>query len=149
MRVLLANDGSAAADAIVERVLRLPRDQLVVRVLGVVDVRPPWWAPLAFAAFEVGGATAIVRELVHDRLAAAGRDTAIRLNDAGIAAHWVVDEGRADRVIAEQSVSWRADMIVVGAHGEHPSAGRRLGPVARSLVAHATVDVDVVPVGSG
>jgi nucleotide-binding universal stress UspA family protein len=135
MRIVLAFDGSPAAEEAVERLLDRRDNTSVVRILGVVDVRVPWWIGIAFSPPEVTEALDACAAETRERIEGAARAVALRLSDAGIPCHVAIVEGCAERTILDAAASWNADVIAIGA-GEHRRLLRSptIGHVAREVV---------------
>jgi len=56
----------------------------------------------------------------------------------------LLDDGTPDAVILDRAEEWKADLIVVGSHGQTAGAGILLGSVSDSVVRHAHSPVLVV-----
>ncbi|HEX8025221.1 MAG TPA: universal stress protein [Candidatus Limnocylindrales bacterium] len=145
-QVVLAYDGSPAAEAAAHLVETLPvLRRAQVRVATVID-RGPWWStvpPLvpaeALVLFEDAweAAQAKARATVHA--------AATRLQESGIATDEAILDGDPGAELIHAIRRWNADLVILGAHGRHGLAGIIPGSVARTLVLHAPASVLVVP----
>jgi nucleotide-binding universal stress UspA family protein len=136
MKVIVAYDGSACADAALDDLLRagLPKDAQF-QVLSVVE---HWLPPPS--------ALEIVEHIGKDQeYQALANRAAIRLVE--IEPSWEVKTevavGSPGRVIIEKSDQWKSDLIVIGSHG-HTALGRFfLGSVSQKVLhdAHCSVRV--------
>jgi nucleotide-binding universal stress UspA family protein len=127
VKIILASDGSAGAEAALETIIGSFRPgETQVEVLVVADVRP------AEDPLQVG---------VHDdaQAASAIADQACRrLEMAGFTATTLVLSGRpADRII-EHRDGTDARLLVLGRHGADRDDGGSVGFVASSVARHAT-----------
>ena len=143
-RILLGEDGSDSAAAASETIRRWPiLHGARVRVLSIADVDPqgnPW---LLGAALREAHNTATTRLLdKHDGMA---RETAARLQAAGIQTESRVENGSPAHRLVEEAVNWDADLIVLGTHGRSGLGPLLLGSVARAVLYHAPCSVLVVP----
>ena len=138
MRVLLALDGSATADAARRAVASIlwPRGS-VVHVLGVID--------FDLAAGTLSGApssgtragdTRAIERVVGSASASLQKDD--------LASDATVVCGRPASVIVEHALELRADLVVVGSRGRGPFASLLLGSVSAEVVDHAPCPVLVV-----
>lgn len=138
MRVLLALDGSATADAARQTVASLKWSSgSVVHVVGVID--------LDLAAGTLSGApasgtragdTRAIERVVEAASASLRKDE--------LASDATVVYGRPASVIVERARELRADLVVVGSRGRGPFASLLLGSVSAEVVDHAPCPVLVV-----
>jgi nucleotide-binding universal stress UspA family protein len=152
IRILLATDGSAQADAAVDAVAERtwPRGT-EVRVIGVLQALvPELVAPVpaletqtyatepAYRVIEASEA----RERI--RLLWAGDDAAYRLRRAGLAASSIVVDGDPRHELTVEAARWHADSIFVGARGLGTLDRLLLGSVSGAVVRHSTCAVEIV-----
>jgi nucleotide-binding universal stress UspA family protein len=138
MRVLLAVDGSASAEAARQAAtsLALPSGS-IVNVLGVIESGHDSMAPsdgldpLTRAA----GVRALTR--VVERAATA-------LQRVDVSADGMVLVGRPAAVIVDVAARHRAELVVVGSRGRGPVASVLLGSVSAEVVDHSPCPVLVV-----
>ncbi len=154
MKVLIAYDGSACAEAAIEDLKRagLP-DRLEALVVSVAEVfMPPAGDEKALYAVvsvvEKGWARAA--EIVEESKALAKKGAKkVKANFP----NWnVAAEGFADSPawgIVKKAQEWQVDLIVVGAHGLSSSTGRLiLGSIAQIVATQASCSVRVVRIKS-
>jgi nucleotide-binding universal stress UspA family protein len=138
MRVLLALDGSATADAARQAVaaLKWPSGS-VVHVLGVIDLDlPPGTLSGAPASGTRAGDSRAIERVIESASASLHRDD--------LASDATVVYGRPASVIVERARELRADVVVVGSRGRGPFASLLLGSVSAEVVDHAPCPVLVV-----
>jgi nucleotide-binding universal stress UspA family protein len=139
MKILLATDGSKYSEAAVRAVVAGLRPQgAEIRVLKVVEMaiyaEPPQMAQ-GYAP-ELEGQLKKARESVAH--------VAEMLREAGFNAEPHVLQGEIRRVILDTAEDWRADMIVLGSHGEKGLLKLMMGSVAESVAHHARCSVLIV-----
>ena len=139
MRILVATDGSAASEQAVNDVGRRPWPaSSVARVISVVTSNIPGVASLVpTVPIEVVQA----RELEAQEVAARAVN---RLSEGGLAADAVTRQGDPAKLIVDEAHDWKADLIVVGSHGQSGIERLLLGSVAKSVVSLAPCSVEVV-----
>ena len=144
MKILMATDGSPFSDAAIRSLTSQFRvDGMEVLVLQVVE-------PLIFAAppqMALGYAPEMAARL-KEQLELA-RNTAARakevLQKAGFKADYKVVENEEVRAgILSVSEEWRADLIVLGSHGQKGLRKFLLGSVAEFVARHARCSVLIV-----
>jgi nucleotide-binding universal stress UspA family protein len=138
MRLLLALDGSIAADSAREavRCLRLPSGSCI-DVVGVVGPgSDPTTHDAAAGAWRPSDAGDYLERVIDDAVAAL--ETPDRIVSGTIAI------GRPASVIVELATERRASLIVVGSRGRGPFASMLLGSVSAEVVDHAPCPVLVV-----
>jgi len=138
MRVLLALDGSATADAARQAVaaLKWPSGS-VVHVLGVIDFDlPPGTLSGAPTSGTRAGDSRAIERVIESASASLHRDD--------LASDATVVYGRPASVIVERARELRADVVVVGSRGRGPFASLLLGSVSTEVVDHAPCPVLVV-----
>ena len=139
MRVLLAVDDSGFAENMLQAVVAGVRHEntevLVLHVLQPVDTVPPPEMAQGYAP-ELEGEMQPARALV-ERIAA-------ELRRAGFAAQTGVRIGDITNTILDQAAEWRADLLVVGSHGQRSIHDFLLGSVADSIARRAGCSVAIV-----
>lgn len=141
LRILLAYDGSDAAQAAAELLASLPlRDQADVTVLGVLTVATTF---CGLDAIERGSDSWLLRK---KKLRAELDETVARLRGATPDVTVVVrqDGPDASRQILEAARQFDVDLIVVGHKGKSAIKRFLLGSVANRVVHHADRSVLVV-----
>lgn len=141
MRILLAIDGSAHAQAAVDEVARRPWPTgSIIRVLTVIQ---PYTPPAT--EFVLAGAT--FEDIRQQQAATAAEITeraAQSLKKTGLSTETSVREGDPRSSIVDEADEWGADLIVVGSHGRTGLTRWLLGSVAQAIVGHASCSVEVV-----
>lgn len=142
-RILLAWDGSAAAERAANLLLSWPIfDDSIVRVVSVASGGPDWasavyWSsPTPDASITDAGEEPSLRD--HTRLA---EEMMERLSQAGLGARADIREGDPADEILSVARAWQADLIVMGTHGRTGLQRLVLGSVAQHVVAHAPCSV--------
>jgi nucleotide-binding universal stress UspA family protein len=143
-RILIGEDGSDSA-AIATNTVRgwSVFHRCGVRVLSVADVDPQGNAWLRGAAR--GAALDASMAKVHQEHEALAARTAARLRATGLQAESQVEDGSPAHRIVEMAVSWHADLIVLGTHGQTGLKRLLFGSVARAVLYHAPCSVLIVP----
>ena len=134
--IMLATDGSPAADEALEFATKLAQD--AGAALHVVSVRP-----LGFHD-PVGSADVApdVRHIHGAETIAAQAAAEARAAGVDAYAHWFAGP-EADTLCLEAR-QLGADLLVIGSRGHGEVAGRLLGSISRKVVAHSPVPVTVV-----
>ncbi|MDQ2052432.1 universal stress protein [Natronolimnohabitans sp. A-GB9] len=133
--ILVATDGSDAANAALERALDLAeRTGATVDVLSVVDTSSN---PMRFGVTDVAELHRTTETLVDEIVATvAGREVEI---------HGAIRRGRPVDVILAYASENELDVIVVGRTGRGSVTEALLGSTADRLIRQASVPVIVVP----
>jgi len=139
MKVLLAYDGSASAEAAVTELIQVRKGEGVdVRIVNVVQPAlvavPPQMAP--------GYAPELEEEKAKARSILDG--VATRLRVAGYRAEIVVRQGEIRKTILDMAEEWNADLIMLGSHGYGQVKRFWLGSVAEYVARHADCSVEIV-----
>ncbi|MGH3524064.1 MAG: universal stress protein, partial [Mycobacterium sp.] len=140
MRILLATDGSAAADVALELVHSIPwPEESLIRVISVIEptdgLLSGAWSP------------ALATDLEHqaDELLASATATAEhaarQLERSGVAVEHEVIRGRSGSCIVEDATRFAADLIVMGSRGHGALSSRLLGSVSAEVADHAPCPV--------
>ena len=141
-RILVAIDGSPAADVALTEAVQLAKvHRAALRIAHVIVRRPAE----SDAEADLGGASADP--------AAAGRvmlaEAAAFAKKAGLAVEIrlleIEFEQRVVDALAEEAQAWPADLLVLGTHGRRPPSRFRLGRVAEALALTAPEPVLLVP----
>jgi nucleotide-binding universal stress UspA family protein len=146
MRILLATDGSTNADAALNVVLYRPWPAgTVVRVITVIE-------PLHDRINKVVGLFGLAQSAAEaqKRLQENCRSLVLRYTQALSAKFGAenvtadVIEGRDREKIPAEARSWKADVIIMGAHGQAASEEFLHGNVAGYVVGHAPCSVELI-----
>lgn len=139
--ILAPTDGSDAADAALERALRIADlEGATVHVLSVVDTTAN---PMRFGVAEVAELDRARTDLVDGIVDACG-DRTPELEVRG-----AVRRGRPAETILEYAEEHAIDLLVVGRTGRGGVAEALLGSTADRLVRRSPIPVVVVPDGGG
>lgn len=142
MRILLATDGSRAADQARDLVAALPwREGGRVRIVSVAPTRAellgvPWTVDVLPDADQLEDETLRVH---RDALEIAEREISSARSDVVIES--ILVRGRAASVIVDEARSMPADLIVVGHRGHGRWESMLLGSVSSEVVDHAPCPV--------
>jgi universal stress protein A len=139
MRVLMAVDDSAFSETVLRAVgigIRHENTEiLVLHVLQPVEPVPPPEMAQGYAP-ELEGQMKPARRLV-ERIAG-------ELRRVGFTAQTEVLIGDVTKTILDRAAEWRADLIMVGSHGQRSIRDFLLGSVAESVARRAGCSVAVV-----
>lgn len=142
MRILLATDGSRAADQARDLVAALPwREGGSVRIVSVAATRTDLLG-VAWAVDALPDADQLEEDALrvhHDALEAAEHE--IRSARSDVAIESILVRGRAASAIVDQARSMPADLIVVGHRGHGRWESMLLGSVSSEVVDHAPCPV--------
>ncbi len=142
MRILLATDGSRAADQARDLVAALPgREGGRVRIVSVAPTRTdllglPWTIDLPTAAEQLED-----EALRPHREALEAAEREIRSARADLVIEPVLARGRAASVIVDEARTMPADLIVVGHRGHGRWESMLLGSISSEVVDHASCPV--------
>ena len=145
MRVLLAIDGSSFSTAAVEEVAQRPWPVgAEIRIISVAQpplvARPETWElPVDFAEQ--------MEKAVLDRAQPVVDIAAQRLREAlgaRIKTSAAVLLGHPKQAIIDEAERWRADLVVVGSHGQSALTRFLLGSVSQTVASHARCSVEIV-----
>ena len=141
MRAVLSFDASPGANGAATLVERLawPADS-VVRVVAVVEPSAVVVPGLTLAPSRAVYSAEIDAQIV-EHLQREVEWVVRRLTVAGLRAEGVVLRGRPATVIADEAVTFEADVLVAGSRGQGPIASLVLGSVSGELVDHAPCPV--------
>ncbi len=146
MRVLIAYDGSAPAEAAVEEVLRRPWPPgTEVRLLDVVE-RPLDSAPrpgVETYAPLIERVRSSYHQEAERRILTAMQRLAARPD---LNASWEIRHGRAKEDILDVIREWTPDLVLAGASSSRDTAKWVLGSVSAALVTLAPCTVEIVKI---
>ncbi|MDZ4836938.1 MAG: universal stress protein [Candidatus Melainabacteria bacterium] len=132
MRILIAIDSSPFANEIIDEVSgRSWSQDTLFRVIGVVKPTGSWDADQEFIHQ--------ARTILNER---------VKTLSSKLAEHQKVQtdllEGDSAEMILEEATNWRADLLMLGSHGDTGVRKERLGSVAAAIVNRAPCSVEVV-----
>jgi nucleotide-binding universal stress UspA family protein len=144
MKILLATDGSPASDAAVQEVaLRQWPADAEVEVLTVVHTRLPLVSdPILVLAAGHEALLEEARQKAPEIVEKAASQIRARAPHLRVVTKTL--EGAPKEVIVEEAERWRADLIVLGAHGYGPVRRFLLGSVAHAVALYAPCSVQIV-----
>jgi nucleotide-binding universal stress UspA family protein len=144
MKILLAVDGSPCSDAAVKEVARRPWPAgSEVRVISVAQFSGPMSEPEVLPPRIYDemkkDAYRLVSNIIERAVATlrARQDQRLQITTKAIL------DSPKDAII-EEAESWKADLIVVGAHGYRGYERLRLGSVSQAVAAQARCSVEIV-----
>jgi len=134
--ILVPTDGSSGTAAVLDHALAIAAEGTTVHGLYVVDKRH------IMAADE--GSKEEVRRSLQEEGERALDDVAVTVEDAGLAARTVCEEGIPHRTVTEYARE-HADLVVMGTHGQTGRQGvDALGSTTERVVENGSVPVLVV-----
>jgi nucleotide-binding universal stress UspA family protein len=143
MKILLATDGSTFSEAAIRAVAsQLRTTNAEVLVLRVVEPLVYSTPPQMAAGYAPETAARLKDELKQASYSVAL--TAETLRNAGFKADSRVEENEVRTGILAVAEAWRADLIVLGSHGEKGLRKFLLGSVAEFVARHARCSVLIV-----
>ncbi len=134
--ILVAVDGSSAAEAALEQAIVLAQTEGARLTLIGVATRPPWLAPTYAAALPTDAELAAEMDRRLDRMLERIPD------DVPVAT--VVRCGSPAQEIVRRAVQGLHDLIVIGSRGRGGVQSFLLGSVSRAVLQHSPVPVLVV-----
>lgn len=145
LKVLLAIDNSKFSEAATQTLIAQVRpNQTEVRVLHVIEVYP-----LYSASQRLGPDVAVASEEHRREAEALVEQTARALRDAGFRVTTAVEQGDPKVVVIDTAEEWKADLIMLGSHGEKDWTRFLMGSVSEAVVRHAPCSVQVVRIRPG
>jgi len=147
MRILLAIDGSDFSKPAIQAVTaRGFHEDTEVRVLQVVKV-PSLLGLGSMGGYDVALAKSWDEETEQAHVLVA--KTAEVLRSYGIKVSTSVEHGNFESTIINASEEWKADLIVLGAHGRKGLRRLWMGGVPAAVAFHARCSVEIVRVAPG
>ncbi len=138
MKILMGIDDSQFSEevqgAIVTQFRTENTEVRILHVLQPIAPAPPQMAPGYAPELEVQKKPA--QELVER--------VAQKLRSAGFKVDTAVEIGDIRETIIDSAAEWRADLIVVGSHGQRGMQRFLLGSVAEFVARHAKCSVEIV-----
>jgi nucleotide-binding universal stress UspA family protein len=143
LKVLLATDGSAHANAALHAVLgRAWPPGTALRILSVSHPIPLIPDPLLFGAAMHHESVERVAKQADQIVAAAAEEAHERA--PGLRVSTVTREGSPRKLIVVEAKRWKADLVVVGSEGHGALRQFLLGSVAHTVALHAPCSVEIV-----
>ena len=140
MKILLAIDNSRFSEAATQTLIAQVRpNQAEVRVLHVTEVYP-----LYSANKRLGPDLAVASEEHRHEAEALVARSAQALRDAGFQVMTNVEQGDPKVVVLDTAEKWKADLVMLGSHGEKDWTRFLMGSVSEAVVRHAPCSVQVV-----
>jgi len=147
MKILLAIDDSKFSESAIQAVIaRGHTEDTEVRVLHVVE------PPSLLGVGDMGGydpAIEVVWEEETKQAQVLVAKTAETLRSHGVTVTTSVQQGDSESTIIGASEEWRADLIVLGAHGRKALSLLWMGTVPQAIALHARCSVEIVRIPSG
>jgi nucleotide-binding universal stress UspA family protein len=142
LRLLIANDGSAEADKVVDAVCaRSWPPETEAQVIAVNEVLVPVNVdPIAMGRDPEDE----IHDVRHRWLTEAVERSGQKLQQAGLLVSTLVEAGDPRKTLVEAARNWDADTIFVGARGLSSIERLLLGSVSSATVTHASCTVEVV-----
>jgi nucleotide-binding universal stress UspA family protein len=144
MRILVAYDGSPAANAAIDHVLVRPWPEgTQIRVLTVIET--PMFYPTAVGIEGYPPLSEEVRQSILENARHSLQAAVEKLKaKSGIVPSCELREGDVKQVLLKTIREWNCDLVVVGSHGKKALDRLFLGSVSHALVTHAPCDVEIV-----
>jgi nucleotide-binding universal stress UspA family protein len=146
--MIVANDGSTEADAVIRGAERRPwPEKTEAHIVSVVQTLVPKPDPLEANTFAREPAFAVIRdadERERVRLQNVAESSANRLRHAGLTTTATVVDGEPGQVIVAEANRLNADAILMGARGLGRMERFLLGSVSSHIATHAQCTVEVV-----
>jgi nucleotide-binding universal stress UspA family protein len=144
MKILIAYDGSRAADEAVEEVVRRPwPEPSQVRLVTVLEATTPMPAELGAELY--GPVLEKIRESQREAMQQALHRAASRFttrNDLHVDVE--MRDGSVHRGLLDAIKAFGADLVVAGSHGANALERFVLGSVSHALVTHSPCSVEIV-----
>jgi nucleotide-binding universal stress UspA family protein len=140
MRILIAVDASQISNHVVDYVSSKPwpKDTEIKVLTVVVDAVP------LTTETETEAYSQLINQNLKERSKSLNDQATELLQRCGYRADSSLHYGDPHRVIIEESVKWRADLIVIGAHGYNSPTKFLLGSVSNHVIENASCPVVVV-----
>lgn len=147
MRILIAYDGSPAAEAAVDEVAKRPWPSgTQVLLVTIVDGVLPATSGVEIYAPVFERLRSSYREEAHARIKRALDKFKGR---SDVESNYELRDGRAKSGLLESIRDWGPDLVVVGAHGSNGLSRLFLGSVCHMLVNQAPCSVEVIKPPTG
>ena len=146
MRILLATDGSSQSDAALEVVLYRPWEEgTLVRVISVVEPLNEKINHLV-GLFGLAKSASDAQKRFTQMTGELVEKYATRLKEkfADEAVSSAVLHGRVRETLVGEATSWKADTIVLGAHGRTETSELVFGSVQAYVLTHASCSVEIL-----
>jgi nucleotide-binding universal stress UspA family protein len=138
MKILIGIDESKSSGDVLKAVVTQFRTENTdVRVLHVLQPFVP--APPQMAA-DYAPELELLKKPAHELVERIGKE----LRSAGFKVDTAVEIGDIRETIIDSAAAWRADLIVVGSHGQRGIQRFLLGSVAEFVARHAKCSVEIV-----
>lgn len=144
-RILVPVDGSTTAGRALQEAIKLAEGKARLRLVYVIAEAYPLDAE-GYAVIDYGTLQEAVRNTGERALAQAAKEA----RQAGVETETALLEVPGERiatVIANDALSWKADLIVIGTHGRSGLSRLLLGSVAEGVVHSAPVPALLVRAG--
>lgn len=144
MKIIVAYDGSAAAEAAVDSILRRPWPEgSQVRVVMVLET--PILYSMANGIEVYPPISEKIRQAMREKASRAVQGAVERLKAVrGLVPSYEIREGDVKGGLLDAIREWGCDLVVVGSHGKGALGRLFLGSVSHALVTHAPCNVEVV-----
>ena len=144
MKILVAYDGSPAADAVIDLVIQRPwPERTQVRVVMVIET--PMFHPMAGGIEGYPPLSESVRQSLRENANRSVQAAVEKLKSKpGIQPTFGVREGAVKSALLDAIREWGSDLVLVGSHGKGALGRLFLGSVSHALVTHAPCNVEVV-----
>jgi nucleotide-binding universal stress UspA family protein len=146
LKILLAIDNSKFSEATTQALIAQARPkETEVRVLHVIEIYP-----LFSAGKQPAPELALASEEHRHYADALVARTSKALRDAGFdRVTTAVEQGDPKIVVLDSAEEWKADLILLGSHGEKDWTRFPMGSVSEAVVRHAQCSVQVVRIRPG
>ena len=140
LKILLAIDNSRFSEAATQTLIAQVRpNQAEVRVLHVIEIYP-----LYPSGKRSGPDLAVASEEHRHEAEALVARSARALRDAGFQVTTNVEQGDPKVVVLDTAEKWKADLVMLGSHGEKDWTRFLMGSVSEAVVRHAPCSVQIV-----
>jgi nucleotide-binding universal stress UspA family protein len=144
MKIVLAIDDSKFSEVAVQMVANQNRPEttevLVLHILEPLAAKFPAINWASYPSTDWGQ----IQEDLSDRSKELVNNVANQLRAQGFKSETLVQEGLARTYIVDAAAKWKADLIVLGAHGKRGMDRLLLGSVSEFVARHAKCSVEIV-----